>query len=593
MKILLQTFSYTTKLWPYYVGITFVTLIATIVGLAVPFLIKDATDLVVEALASGNANVRGAIIIAFLLFLFDIGGFVIRNIGGYLGDQMSEKLRVQLSVRYYRQLLSLSQSYYDDQFTGTIISRLNRAIAEIVRFAQAFTNNFFQMFLTAVLTIAIVTFYSWQLALLVFSLYPIFGWLTTRSSAKWQVWQHEKNEHVDTASGRFAEVVSQIRVVKSYVSERIELKSFSNHFNKTIDINVEQSRYWHIMDVRRGLAMALIFFGIAVIIFTETVQGRFTVGEMVLLVTLINAIRQPMFMMSYIVDQYQRAVTGSREFVEVMLTVPAIVDAKGAKALSVSKGEIVFDKVDFSYDGEAPVLKEVSFVIYPGQKLALVGKSGEGKSTIANLLMRLYEPTKGAILVDGTDITKVTQASLRKNIATVFQDPALFSGTIKENIAYGKPNASNEEIVAAAKAASADEFIVDLKDGYNSMVGERGIKLSGGQKQRISIARALLKDASILILDEATSSLDSRSEHLVQAALERLMKGRTTLIIAHRLSTIAHVDTIVTLKNGRVDEVGSPAELAKTKGIYAELLALQRGDNEKSKEKLKDFELKG
>src|SRR5690606_6849270 len=184
-------------------------------------------------------------------------------------------------------------------------------------------------------------------------------------------------------------------------------------------------------------------------------------------------------------------------------------------------------------------------------------------------------------------------SSLRHNIATVFQDPALFSGTIKENIAYGNPKATEEDIIKAAKAASADEFIGKLKDGYDSVVGERGVKLSGGQKQRISIARALLKDAQILILDEATSSLDSRSEHLVQVALERLMKGRTTLIIAHRLSTIAHVDTIVTLRNGRVDEVGSPSELAKTKGIYAELLALQSVADEKSKEKLKDFELKG
>jgi ATP-binding cassette subfamily B protein len=531
VKILLQTFSYTTKLWPYYIGITLATLLATLAGLATPFLIKDATDLVVKATTGGGADVRGALMIAFYLFLFDIGGFIVRNIGGYLGDQMSEKLRVQLSVRYYQQLLSLSQSYYDDQFTGTIISRLNRAITEIVRFTVAFTNNFFQMFLTAILTIAIVAFYSWQLALLVFSLYPIFGWLTTRSSKKWQRLQHEKNDHIDMASGRFAEVVSQIRVVKSYVSERLELKSFSSHFNKTIDLNVEQSRHWHIMDVKRGGVLALVFFGIAVLIFTETVQGQFTVGEMVLLVTLINAVRMPIFMMSYIVDQYQRAVTGSREFVEVMLTKPAIVDVPRAKALKVPKGEIAFDAVDFSYDGEAPVLKSISFRVHPGQKLALVGKSGEGKSTISNLLMRLYEPSKGAILIDGTDIAAVTQSSLRKNIATVFQDPALFSGTIKENIAYGNPKASDEAIIKAAKAASADEFITDLKDGYDSVVGERGIKLSGGQKQRISIARALLKDAPILILDEATSSLDSRSEHLVQGALNRLMKGGQHLLL--------------------------------------------------------------
>ena len=593
MKQLLKAFSYTTGLMPYYVGIMAMTLLATGAGLAVPFLLKDATDLVVAATSGGKADIWGAVWIAFFLFLFDIGGFVVRNIGGYLGDMMAEKLRVQLSVRYYKQLLDLPQSYYDDEFTGTIISRLNRAITEIVRFTSAFTNNFFQMVLTAILTIIIVGFYSWQLALLVFSLYPVFGWLTARASKKWQGMQHEKNDHVDTASGRFAEVVSQIRVVKSYVREKLELRHFSDHYNKTVDITAAQSRYWHVMDVRRGSALALTFFGIYVLIFTQTVSGEFSVGEMVLLVTLINTVRMPIFMMSFIVDQYQRAVTGSREFVEVMQTESAIVDSPNAKSLKVSKGEVVFDGVDFSYGGDAPVLKSISFTINPGEKLALVGKSGEGKTTISNLLMRLYEPKSGEIRIDGTDITKVTQASLRKNIATVFQDPALFSGTIKENIAYGNPSASNEAIIKAAKAASADEFIVKLKDGYDSVVGERGVKLSGGQKQRISIARALLKDSPILILDEATSSLDSRSEHLVQEALERLMKDRTTLIIAHRLSTIAHVDTIVTLRNGKVDEVGSPKKLAKTDGIYAELLKLQGGVDTKSKEKLKDFELKG
>lgn len=592
MKVLLRTFSYTSGLWPYYVGITLTVLIATIAGLAVPFLLKDATDLVVKATAGGEAAISQAILIAVWLFLFDIGGFIMRNIGGYLGDMMSEKLKVQLSVRYYEQLLRLSQSYYDEEFTGTIISRLNRAITEIVRFASAFTNNFFQMLLTAILTIGIVAFYSWQLALLVFSLYPIFGWLTTRSSKKWQTLQHDKNSHIDMASGRFAEVVSQIRVVKSYVREKLELKYFSNHFNKTVDLTAEQSRYWHIMDVRRGAVLALTFFGIYVLIFTQTVHGHFSVGEMVLLVTLISTVRQPIFMMSFIVDQYQRAITGSREFVEVMLTEPTVVDAPGAKTLKVQQGEIIFNDVNFSYADDVPVLKSIAFTVKPGQKVALVGKSGEGKTTISNLLMRLYEPTSGAILIDGVDSAKVTQASLRKNIATVFQDPALFSGTIKENIAYGNPNASTQAIIDAAKAASADEFIVKLKDGYDSMVGERGVKLSGGQKQRISIARALLKDSPILILDEATSSLDSRSEHLVQVALERLMKGRTTLIIAHRLSTIADVDVIVTLKNGAVDEVGSPAQLAKSGGIYAELLALQYGTDDKAKERLKDFELK-
>src|SRR4029079_3931241 len=221
-------------------------------------------------------------------------------------------------------------------------------------------------------------------------------------------------------------------------------------------------------------------------------------------------------------------------------------------------------------------------------KVALVGESGEGKTTITNLLMRLYEPQQGSILIDGQDISKVTQSSLRSQIGVVFQDPALFSGTVYENIAYANPKASKQQVIAAAKAANADEFIAKFDKKYDTEIGERGLKLSGGQKQRIAIARALLKDAPILVWDEATSSLDSRSEAMVQEALERLMKGRTTLIIAHRLSTIQHVDEIITLRNGQVDEVGSPTELSKSGGIYAQLLKLQRGHTEATKEKLKE-----
>lgn len=591
MRPLLKTLGYARHLWPYYTGIVLLSILSAAAGLAGPFIIKEATDLVVDVAQGAEANIGRALLLAALMFAFDIGGSIIRNVGGYLGDVMAVKLRTELSVRYYEHLLRLPQSYYDEELTGTIINKLNRAITEVTQFLNSFANSFFQMILTAISTIAIVAFYSWELALIVLLIYPTFGWLTTKTSKRWQKLQHEKNQELDIASGRFAEVVSQVRVVKSYASERIELKHFKDRFLRTIDINAVQSRFWHKMDVLRGGVLSLLFFGIAAFLFIGTVDGRFTPGEMILLITLINTIRMPIFSMSYIVDNYQRAVTGSYEFASVMEIEPVISDQPGASSIKIEKGEVVFDDVSFAYTKGQLVLKGISFVVKPGEKLALVGESGEGKTTISNLLMRLYEPSKGAIKIDGVDISKVKQASLRANIATVFQDPALFSGTIRENIAYGRPSATKKDIVRAAKAANADEFISKLKDGYDSVVGERGIKLSGGQKQRISIARALLKDAPILILDEATSSLDSRSEHMVQAALERLMKGRTTLIIAHRLSTIAHVDTIVTLKNGRVHEIGAPRELAKTDGIYAELLKLQSGGDEKSKEKLKEFEM--
>jgi ATP-binding cassette subfamily B protein len=454
-----------------------------------------------------------------------------------------------------------------------------------------FANNFFQMLLTTFITIVIVWLYSWELALLIIVIYPLFLWLTALTSKKWQKLQTEKNLEVDIASGRFAEVVSQIKVVKSYIQEKLEHRHFRKRYHKTIVLTREQSKYWHWMDVVRGFVLSAIFFLIFAFIFVQTVEQKFTIGEMVLLITLINALRLPLFSMSFIVDQFQRAITGAKDFVVAMELAPEIVDRPQAHNIAITKGAVEYRDVYFGYNDKQVILKDVSFTVASGEKVALVGESGEGKTTLSNLLMRLYEPQSGTITIDGVCINDVTQSSLRSNIATVFQDPALFSGTIRENIAYAHPHASHDQVVAAAKAANAHSFIEKLDDGYDSEIGERGIKLSGGQKQRIAIARAILKDAPILILDEATSSLDSRAEHLVQEALDRLMKGRTTLIIAHRLSTIAHVDKIVTIKNGTVDEVGSPAELAHTNGIYSQLLQLQMGTTEAAKNKLKTYDI--
>lgn len=260
--------------------------------------------------------------------------------------------------------------------------------------------------------------------------------------------------------------------------------------------------------------------------------------------------------------------------------------------LQPKHGQVKVTEVIFGYEVKKPILRGVSFTLEPGTKSALVGESGEGKTTITSLLLGLYSPQKGVIEIDGQDVATVSLSSLHDATAVVFQEPALFSGTVRENIAYGKPGASLEAIIDAAKAANADEFIAQFENGYDTEIGERGLKLSGGQKQRIAIARALLKDAPILILDEATSSLDSRSEHLVQEELEHLMRGRTTLIIAHRLSTIQSVDTIITLKDGKVDEQGPPTALAKTGGIYAQLLALQERHTAADEKQLKSYEIK-
>ena len=591
MKSLFRILVFAKNLWPYYVVITVSSLLLAVANQAQPFIIKAVADQVVQALHTHQVNTTIGIWLAVALFGADFATTLLSNWGGYYGDMMAAKLRKQLSERYYDHLLSLPQSYYDGELTGTIINRLNRTIQELTNFMNFFANNFFQMILTMILTLIVVVHYSWQVAVLLFAIYPIFLWLTSITSREWQAQQAQKNEHTDIASGRFAEAVGQIKVVKSFIQEKRELRHLQHHYHQTIDITKVQSGQWHKMDVLRRAVLNVIFFVIMAFIFWQTLRGKFTVGEMLLLVQFSMLMRIPIFSMSFIVDQTQHAISGSADYFKVMQLKPDIVDHPHAHPLAVKGGEITYHNVSFAYDGSERVLHDITFTIEPDSKVALVGESGQGKSTLTNLLLRLYEPTHGQILIDGTDIADVTQLSLRKNIAVVFQDPALFSGTVHENIAYAKPDATKKAVIAAAKAANADDFIRQLAKGYETEIGERGVRLSGGQKQRIAIARALLKDAPILILDEATSSLDSKAEAQVQEALERLMKGRTTFIIAHRLSTIAHVDKIVTLKEGRIDEIGSPHALAKTNGIYAELLALQLGVTDAAKKKLKAFDI--
>ncbi len=593
MKYLLAIFNYAKTLRGYYIAVISLGIIVTGLGLAGPFIMKAVTDLIVSANAAGTVAIAPVIWLAVLFLLTDVLTTVIQNWAGYLGDVMSVKLRQILSNRYYQHLLALPQGYYDTELTGKIINRLNRTISEVTQFINMFANNFFSMYLTLFVSVAILLFYSWELAVLMTLLYPVFMWLTTKTSAKWQVWQQEKNLETDIASGRFAEVVAQIRVVKSFVQEKTEYSHFTRRNQKVVDLTGTQSAYWHKMDVGRRLVLNVIFFGAMAYVFVFTMTGRFSIGDLVLLTTLLNQMRFPIFNMSFIVDNLQKAIAGSRDYFEVMEIAPAVANAKNAKKLIVTDGAIEYKDVSFGYSEHKRVLSDISLSIKSGEKVALVGESGEGKTTLTNLLLRLYDVNEGTITIDGQSVAAVTQQSVRHNIGVVFQEPALFSGTIRENIAYANPKASQEAIEQAAKDANAYDFITKFENGFDTEIGERGLKLSGGQKQRLAIARAILKDAPILILDEATSSLDSRSEQLVQEALNRLMKNRTTLIIAHRLSTIAHVDQIVTIKNGRVDEIGTPAELAKTDGIYGQLLRLQMGTTERDKKKLAKFDIAG
>ena len=585
MKYIWRIIKFTGKLWPYYLCIGILSILMALVGLLQPLFSGWAID---QVKLGSSADVQKVVFLVLAIFVTEVASTLISNVQGYYGDQMSVRLYKILGERYYEHLLSLPQQFFDTELTGKIINRLNRSISQISNFMQMWSNNFLQFIFSTVFALAVIAFYSWQVALLLFSLYPIFVWMTVRTSGKWLKYQEKKNKHQDIASGRFAEAVGQVKVVKSFLREKSELRFFSKQVDIVNETNKPQSKFWHYKDVQRRLVLNVIFLGVYAFIFLQAIHGQLSTGQAVTLILYSLQIRIPIFTISFLVDNTQRAIGDSKDYFEIMSIEPAITDKPDAKRLEVDQGEILFEHVFFAYD-EQDVLKDITLQIKPDTKAALVGESGEGKTTLTNLLLRLYEPQRGTILVDGQDIADVTQSSLRSNIGVVFQDPALFSGTIRENIAYGKPNASDAEIMAAAKAANAHEFINKLAKRYETEIGERGLKLSGGQKQRIAIARALLKDAPILILDEATSSLDSRSEHMVQEALERLMSGRTTLIIAHRLSTIQDVDQIITIRGGRVDEVGSPYELAASGGIYSQLLALQQGHTEATKKKLKEY----
>lgn len=627
MTSLLRILRFAPQLHRLYLGIAVSSVLAAVLALATPFLIGAATDRIVAAVA-GETDVAEAVTavtwLAVAFLAVEVATTLVVSVGGYWGDVMAARMRTILSTRYFEQLLHLPQRYFDTAITGRVVNRLNRTINEITQFLQFFANNAFTMLVTTAAVLVITAFYWWPLAILLAVVFPVYMWLTARTSAKWQVWEGEKNTEVDVASGRFAEVVSQMSVVRAYNRQDHELTGFRDRFLRTVEITRQQSRFWHGMDAGRRLALNVAFGAMYLIVFVRTAQGLFSVGDMVILLQLMNMARQPIFSMSFLVDSAQRAVAGSKDYFEVLAeereraggaalaAASASAESAGADAPRVPaepRADVVpgapdvpadvpavrFDDVSFAYDADAarPVLDRVSFDIPQGARVALVGESGGGKSTIAHLLLGLYPVTSGRIEVFGQDVAGLDLAVLRGRIATVFQEPSLFSGTVRENIAYADPDASDERVRAAAEAAYAHRFVEAFDDGYDQVIGERGLRLSGGQRQRIAVARAVLKDAPILVLDEATSALDTKSERLVQAALEDLMVGRSSLIVAHRLSTIASVDRIVTLRGGQVQEIGTPAELAASGGIYAQLLELQRAGTQEARKMLKEYGLSG
>lgn len=578
-----------------------------------PFLLKQIVDIISTQFKNGTGNIEALTMNLMWLLAADITGTVVTSYGQWIGDIMSIRLQNFLSAKFYKHILDLDVGYFDNISVGDISNKMSRGIASITQFIGNTTNNFLPFFLTALVTIGILAFYSPLVAFLLAILFPIYVVITHKSSTAWGKYEQEKNGIADLAQGRALESLSGIRVVKAFLSEPFEYGRFTKAREQIERLTKSQTKEWHIYDFYRRIALNIILFFILFYILYETFHGRFSLGEMTLMIQLVNQARFPLFAMSFIIGQIQQADAGSKDFFDVLATSKVINDKKNAKDLVWKKvassathrrggkagDSLKFSNVSFAYGKSGTdVLKEISFALKAGEKLALVGESGQGKSTLVNLILRYYVPHTGDITIQNQSIADVTIASLRKHISIVFQDSLLFSGTVGENIRYGKPDATDKQVEEAAKLANAAEFIDTLPEKYKTTIGERGVKLSGGQKQRLAIARAILHNAPFVILDEATSALDSKSELLVQQGLTRLTEGKTTIIIAHRLSTLSGVDKILVLSGGRVGQFGSPVELLKDKrGLYAQMIELQKtllgASDEERQKALEKFDMVG
>lgn len=556
--------------------------------LTTPFLFKLITDEIIEKISSRGGSVDHLIFLISVMFFINLIGLFLLGFSNRLGDHISGRMRQFLTEKFYYKILSLPQSYFDSEISGKILNQLNRGITGIQGFINSMSNFFLPTLFQSVATIVFMAFYSIPVAFFTALLFPVYLYLSHLSTKKWGEEESKKNVIEDHTRGRINEVIANIKLVKSFISESMEYKTIADNMTESNKIYAKQSKTYHIYDFTRNFSLVLIFAIIMIIVFYNTYQGILSVGEMVLLLQLLNQAQRPLFAMSYILTQFQMAEQGSKEFFEILELQSTENFAVNKKYTKLAKTNLVFKNVSFKYETSDAVLKDLSFEIHEREKVALVGHSGVGKSTIVNLILKFYIPTEGTILLNHKEYAELDHQFIRNNISLVFQENELFSTTIRENVAYGRPNATDEDVRRALKLANAWEFVKKFQEGMESQVGERGVRLSGGQKQRIQIARAILKDSPILILDEATSSLDSKSEMEVQKGLDNLMKDRLTIIIAHRFSTIQNVDKVIVIHEGQIVDMGSPKDLAERSGVYKDLLQYQISGNKKL---LESFEI--
>jgi subfamily B ATP-binding cassette protein MsbA len=544
-------------------------------GLAFPLVIVRLLDSVTKAKSVAPLNNLALMLIGIFLLqaLFS-------SVQSYMLSYIGEHIVFDLRTSLYAQLQKLSLSFYSSRRVGDIVSRLSSDVTQMRTMLTGSLTGFLSQLLTLIGSIVIVLTMNARLTLFILALIPVLIVVAAVFGSRLQKASTHIQDELADSTVVAEEGLQGIRVVKSFGREEYEVGRYHNAMEKTFRASLRMAIYGSAFG---ALMMFLGFSTIAAIMWyggREVIAGHLTLAMITGFLMYGISIAASLGGMASLYAQLRSAIGGVQRVFEILDTTPSIQDEPNAAIMPAARGQIRFENVSFTYDGQAPVLQNVSLDVPSGEILALVGPSGAGKSTIFNLIPRFYDPTAGSIKLDGYDLRSVTQNSLREQIGIVPQETILFGGSIRENILYGRLDATESEMIEAAKAANAHDFIMAFPKQYETTVGERGMNLSGGQRQRIAIARAILKDPAILLLDEATSSLDNESEGLVQEALDRLMQGRTTVIVAHRLSTIKVAHRIAVLDSGRIVELGTHDELMEINGLYARLYSMQFRDPE-------------
>jgi len=516
--------------------------------------------------------------IACLIFVASVAlGAIFSTLRGYLFSYIGERAVIDMRHQLFGHLQKLSLSFFNKEKTGKLMSIFTNDVPAMQGLYTSTLVDFITDTLRFMVTMGVMLKIDWQLTLIALPALPLFaialklfGKPVREVSRKVQ----DKNAEI---SENLQESISGSREVKAFTQERNEINRLLNIFRQILGLRVKQSI---LQSSSSGIAELTAVSGIMFVLWyggMKAINGAMQMGVLIAFVNYLGRLFNPIGRYMELNNRIQSAMGAAERVFEFLDTVPEIRDKTEAIALPPVMGKVQFENVHFAYQEGDEVLTDITLKVEPGEMIALVGPSGSGKTTLVNLIPRFFDPTRGSILIDGYDLKNLKIESLRQQVSVVFQDSFLFAVTVRENIRFGKRDATDEEVTAAAEAANAHDFIIQLPEGYDTQVGERGVKLSGGQKQRISIARTILRDPKILILDEATSALDSESELLVKEALEKLMAGRTSFIIAHRLSTVLKADRIVVLNDGKIADVGSHEELLSKSSIYKKLYEVQLG----------------